>query len=126
MITETIRKLLYMLEEENLDPYIYAVNARKTSYYIKFKDDRLGSLRVSDHNSRARYFYRWELRFDLEKEKVINKKHNQFFYPVSMMEKLVSHMRNYACKIVKVSGEYTKDGRLYKAREFSKGDLLNC
>lgn len=39
------------------------------SIYIKFRDSRLGSIRLSDHNPRARYGYTYDLRInDLELE----------------------------------------------------------
>lgn len=35
--------------------------ANTGSYYIKFKDTRLGSIRISDHDSRTRYRYTYEV-----------------------------------------------------------------
>ena len=35
--------------------------ANTGSYYIKFKDTRLGSIRISDHDSRTRYRYTYEI-----------------------------------------------------------------
>ncbi len=35
--------------------------SNSSSYYIKFKDCRIGSIRISDHKSRERYSYKWDL-----------------------------------------------------------------
>ena len=33
----------------------------RNSYYIKFKDCRIGSIRISNHNGRKQYNYTWKL-----------------------------------------------------------------
>ena len=33
----------------------------RSSYYIKFKDNRVGSIRISDHEGRERYSYTWQV-----------------------------------------------------------------
>lgn len=45
--------------------------SRHSSRYIKFKDTRLGSIRIADHKGRSKYSYTYELT-DLSTEEQIN------------------------------------------------------
>lgn len=36
----------------------------RDSYYVKFKDNRIGSMRISNHPGRSQYSYKWDLRID--------------------------------------------------------------
>lgn len=40
--------------------------SKHDSFYIKFKDTRLGSIRISDHKGRTKYNYTYELYSDSE------------------------------------------------------------
>ena len=52
-----------ILEElESLGAWLY--HQTPDSVYIKFEDSGLGSLRISNHEGRPLYRYKWNLRYD--------------------------------------------------------------
>lgn len=63
------KDLIENLNNENLDAYIHHI-AKTGSAYIKFKDERMGSIRIGDHDGRERYRYRFNLRSDISKRYV--------------------------------------------------------
>ena len=59
------KNLINNLHELNIDAYIYHESETSNSMYIRFKDARIGSVRISDHSSK-KYSYKYEIRTDLE------------------------------------------------------------
>ena len=53
--------LLNTLKDKGI--YLYHVS-RYDSVYLKFKDERLGSIRIADHTGRTKYRYKWNLEID--------------------------------------------------------------
>ena len=43
----------------HLNPYLFHVS--RSSVYIKFEDERLRSLRISDHKGKRKYPYKWNI-----------------------------------------------------------------
>ena len=81
---------------ESLDPYIYYKSKRTNSTYIKFNKANIGSLRISDHKERSKYFYRWNCRFDIDEYEIKEtQSFKQHHYPASNIEKMCFHMLNY-------------------------------
>jgi len=87
--------LLIELDKRGVEAYIIAA-AASGSVYIGFKDPRMGKLRISTHEERSRYGYRWQLRTDVKVsyEDTI-KGHKQFFYPADEYMRAIEHMENY-------------------------------
>lgn len=56
--------------KEELEPYglLFWHESKHGSLYYKFKDTRLGSIRISDHKGRDKYNYRYELYSDSSKK----------------------------------------------------------
>ena len=57
-------KLLVTLKEIGIEGYIWHV-ATTGSVYIRFKDNRMCSVRIGDHNGREHLKYKYNLRNDL-------------------------------------------------------------
>lgn len=47
----------------NLEPWIYHVS-KFDSVYLKFKNEKMGSIRIADHAQRNHYKYKWNVRLD--------------------------------------------------------------
>ena len=96
---DTARDLIALLAKNGISAFIFKV-AQTGSVYVHFTNSKIGKLRVGDHDEKINLGYRWQLRLDIDKHYVINDKgHNQFFYPVAMIENLVNHINNYRRKI---------------------------
>lgn len=83
-------------ELADLGAYIYH-HATTGSTYVKFEDERIGSLRIADHPGRKRYRYRWNLITDgLDRpEKLNDRGINRWYYPAQDVTDLLRHIRNY-------------------------------
>lgn len=95
MITECIAdNLLQMLS--TLDPYIY-YKAATGSIYIKFKCSELGSIRISEHEGRKKYKYRWNLVLCGKDEYYcqMDRGCKRHYYPYKMIQDMVKHIKNY-------------------------------
>lgn len=81
-IEKALRKILTELKE--LEPYIYHKSYTTNSVYVKFKNERLRSLRISDHDGYDKYKYKWNIRSDVNKMYVDNDNNiKRFYYPLS-------------------------------------------
>lgn len=56
-------KIIKRLNKEGVDCYLWHA-ATTGSAYIRFKDSRIGSIRLGDHKGRSQYSYRWNVRSD--------------------------------------------------------------
>lgn len=84
----------YLLRElKTLEAYIYHKAYPSNSIYIKFKDRRLGSIRISDHEGRSRYSYRWNLRSDIESKN--DKLNHRYYYNIKEINNMINHIINY-------------------------------
>lgn len=97
IVDECMDRLLY------LEPYVYH-KALTGSVYIKFKDERIGSLRIADHPGRKKYKYRWNLCIDYmhESESIHDRGTTRWFYIGRDLYKMLRHIENYA-NVVKKS-----------------------
>ena len=56
-------RLINKLNKEGVDCYLWHA-ANTGSAYIRFKDCRIGSVRLGNHKGRSQYSYRWNIRSD--------------------------------------------------------------
>lgn len=111
MTTQEITKLLIeTLNEQNIACYLYHTSKDKNSCYVKFSEEKMGSLRVSNHKSRKKYHYRWELRLDFDEDVVIRKPHKRYLYCLRNAKNLVNHLVNYYNTIKKKNNK-TRHGK---------------
>jgi hypothetical protein len=105
-IYEVEHRLVTLMKNAGLKP-ILVKRAMSGSVYYRFADERLGKLRIGDHNERERYGYRWQVRLDLEEPSRIDtsKGHRRFFYRADNLKDLVRHMRNYLNAILRAAEE---------------------
>ena len=90
------QELLDKLSEYGLDPRLYNDSITTSSYYIKFELEGMRSLRVGDHNGKAKYGYKWNLRSDIDKSYTDESRgFKQFFYHISDFKKMIEHMIRY-------------------------------
>jgi len=64
VIDSIANDIIHELKKLNLEPYIYH-KAMTGSIYIKFKNNKIGSLRLGDHDGREKYRYRFNVRSDM-------------------------------------------------------------
>ena len=101
-------ELIFLLDEAGLSPVLYCDAVTTTSFYIKFEDERLRSLRVGDHGGKKKYRYKWNLRLDMHKySTTVNKGVIRYFYPIEQLPQLIRHMQNYLRKCQQNSKEVT-------------------
>ena len=92
-----------------LGAFLWYKSQKTGSAYIKFKDARLGSIRVADHPSRERYSYKYDLTVPL----------NQY-----MVDHVITSVQNHANKLVNPTFEknqyilYNKNSRTYEEKFF--------
>jgi len=87
----------YILEQlAYLSPYIYHKATSTNSIYIKFLDERIGSIRIGDHNGIGKYRYRWNLRRDLKEEKIeYDRGVVRHYYPFEQKDLMIEAIKKY-------------------------------
>jgi hypothetical protein len=60
-------RIIKKLKEEGVECYLWHA-ATTGSAYIRFKDVRVGSIRMGDHKGRSQYSYRWNVRSDFPRK----------------------------------------------------------
>lgn len=76
------------------------------SQYIKFKDPRIGSLRIADHTGKPKYHYKWNLVVGGERKTVTTDTTTRQYYPAGQMEELCADLRQHQRDIVAQYGPY--------------------
>jgi hypothetical protein len=106
----------------------------KQSFYIKFRDCRLGSIRISDHPGRTRYNYTYSVfisdkDLDSRIEKIINsvKAKSRIINNFDPSKYVVFDNREFVYKTVPNEEEYREFilGRVYKNKVCKKIDYAN-
>lgn len=81
-----------------LSPYIYHVS-RWNSVYLKFKDIRLCSVRIGDHNGREKYRYKWNIEVD-GKTRIDNDNNaRRFYFSDSDLNAFILRIKQYKTTI---------------------------
>lgn len=89
---QTAQEILEKAKEHGLGAYIYHI-ATTGSIYIRFNDDRMGSIRIGDHRNIDKYKYRYNVRFDFNKIKITKEDGKwRHFYPPSEINKLIEEL----------------------------------
>lgn len=57
--------LILNLNECDIKCYLYHISSKRNSFYIRFEDARIGSIRISDHEGIDRYRFKYNLRSDM-------------------------------------------------------------
>lgn len=88
-------------ELSDLGLYVANQSITTNSFYLKFADDRMGSVRVGDHKGKQKYAYRWNIWTDgIERSyKQVDRGINRWHYLVSDLDSFITHVRNYAAKL---------------------------
>jgi|TARA_R110000796_G_scaffold112555_2_gene224126 hypothetical protein len=61
--TKFAKTVIQKLEKEGVESYLWHA-ATTGSAYIRFNDNRIGSIRLGDHKGRSQYSYKWNIRSD--------------------------------------------------------------
>lgn len=85
-----------LIELHDLGAWTYHV-AQWGSTYIKFADPQLGSLRISDHQGREKYAYRWNLDVVSEPLCVVEERNGHLCYHFGpeTVDELVASIRQW-------------------------------
>jgi len=102
----------FVLEElKHLGAYVHK-KATSGSLYIKFRDPRIGSLRIADHKGIKIYSYRWNLYLKMPVDNPgIRKEGNvtRWYYSADDADEMCRAIERYAAAIVRQSGGYHAD-----------------
>lgn len=90
---------IILRELSSLGAYVYH-KSKYNSVYIKFNDPELRSLRIGDHEGRAKYRYKWNLRFDLDSKTLVDNGVTRFYYNIFDLTKMINHIKAYQAKII--------------------------
>lgn len=105
---------LVMYELYDLGPYIWYRAKTTTSVYIKFNDDRLGSLTIRDHKGIKKCKYRWNLVIGYNGSPVVKGRgFVRYFYSEFTVRDLIDDVKRYSNRL---GGRYG----LYKCGSFFK------
>jgi len=95
LLENVTEDLLSELVKHRIKASIVSI-AKTGSIYIKFKEQRMGKIRIGGHNKRKRYGYKWQLRTDInEAFEDYDKGHRRFFFPITQYKKAVDRMVSY-------------------------------
>ncbi len=76
--------------KHGLGAYIWH-SATTGSAYIRFKDSRMCSVRIGNHNGRDRYKYKFNLRSDIKQKRLTKDKEVwRLYFPIGDVDGLVS------------------------------------
>lgn len=96
-VRKMVKRIRARLAECNIETVVHAEAKGSLSTYIKISQERVGSIRISDHEERDRYAYRWQLRYDITEKRVDrSKSHPRYFYPPSEWREMCDHIDLYA------------------------------
>lgn len=103
--TEILRDII-LKELAPLGAYVYSQGQPNKKYnsdpsiYIKFRNPKLRSLRIGDHDGYEKYKYKWNLRIDgregIEKDKGVTR----FYYRANAVYDICNHIKNYSRKCI--------------------------
>ncbi len=94
MMKKLANKLIERLSEEGIEAYIYTVAETTNSIYIRFKNERFRSIRLSDHTGYSRYQYKWNVRSDIKKSyKKFENNVLRFYYTPNDIELLIEDLK---------------------------------
>lgn len=78
------------------------------SVYLRMDDARLGSIRISDHEGREKYEYRWNMRADID-EPMISRLdgRTQYFFPIHDITSAANEIRKFKDSLVGPATNYS-------------------
>lgn len=82
-------------ELADLGAYVRNSSVTTTSVYIKFEDERIGSLRIGDHPGKAKYAYRWNLEKGRSGE-LVDRGIRRYYYDWHEVNQMIHDIRLYA------------------------------
>ena len=88
------------------------------SRYIKFKDCRIGSIRISNHRGRRKYSYKWEFDCNKDKEGKLDTIINQVF---ARSRELKNYKPDQYVVWSKIKGKFIKVEDYSEYREYVLG-----
>ncbi|ADY13652.1 hypothetical protein [Sphaerochaeta globosa] len=86
----------------DLGIYLHNKAVTTTSWYFKFKDERIRSLTVRDHKTKPEYRYKWNIVIGYTgPKKVLDRGVPRYFYSENEVDEFLEHVRRYYQTILK-------------------------
>ena len=103
-LTDKENRIMKAFEDASLEPYVFCA-AKSGSLYIKFKDSRLRSLRISNHKGYPKYSYKWNLIKNYKGPLVVEDcSITRYFYPFCKILDMIRHIKNYHNVVLRHEG----------------------
>jgi len=86
----------------DLGIYLYHKAVTTSSWYFKFKDERIRSLTVRDHKTKPKYRYKWNIVIGYTGPKrVIDRGVPRYFYSENEVDDFLTHIQRYYATIMR-------------------------
>lgn len=86
----------------DLGIYLYHKAVTTSSWYFKFKDERIRSLTVRDHKTKPKYRYKWNIVIGYTgQRRVMDRGVPRYFYSENEVDDFLTHIQNYYATIMR-------------------------
>jgi hypothetical protein len=86
----------------DLGIYLYHKAVTTSSWYFKFKDERIRSLTVRDHKTKPKYKYKWNIVIGYTgQRRVIDRGVPRYFYSENEVDDFLTHIQRYYATIMR-------------------------
>ena len=97
-IENIANKVIEELDKQGIKSYIWH-KATTNSVYIRFEDNRIGSIRLADHRGRERLKYKWNIFFNKCKEEWIKDETWRYFVQGQNWKNIIPQIVNRANQV---------------------------
>jgi hypothetical protein len=86
----------------DLGIYLYHKAVTTSSWYFKFKDERIRSLTVRDHKTKPKYKYKWNIVIGYTgQRRVMDRGVPRYFYSENEVDDFLTHIQRYYATIMR-------------------------
>lgn len=86
----------------DLGIYLYHKAVTTSSWYFKFKDERIRSLTVRDHKTKPKYRYKWNIVIGYTgQRRVMDRGVPRYFYSENEVDDFLTHIQSYYATIMR-------------------------
>lgn len=102
-------------ELKTLGAYQY-YSAASGSQYVKFKDPRLGSVRIGDHRGKEKYRYKWNLIAGGIRRSFWDGNCLRYYFPIDELDEMCEQITAFRRQLLQNYGEYDVNKDLFAGK----------